>query len=399
MDDLKQAESYMRRAIELAKKGTGYTHPNPLVGAVIVKKGRIIGEGYHERYGELHAERNALKNCTEDPKGATIYVTLEPCCHHGKQPPCTDALIEAGISEVVVGSFDPNPLVSGKGFEILRNAGVKVTAGFLQEECDSINKAFFYYITKNLPYVTIKYAMTLDGKIASATGKSKWISCERSRKYVHSMRAENMAIMAGIGTVLADDPMLNVRDASGQDPIRVICDTHLRTPLSSKVVTTAWDEGFEEDQNGSSRDGAPYTVSGNAGGNYRKGFPRTIIATSVTDEDRLKPYRDAGVTILSIPEDSEGHVDMQVLMSKLGEMKIASLLVEGGASINWAVLKSGLASRAACFIAPMILGGKDARTPVEGSGQDSPSEAFRLVNGKVKAIGSDIFVEGDIEYR
>jgi len=370
MDEVK-AEMYMRRAIELALKGTGYTDPNPLVGAVIVKDGKIIGEGYHERYGELHAERNALLHCTEDPKGATIYVTLEPCCHHGKQPPCTEALIEAGISEVVVGSSDPNPLVAGKGIDQLRAAGIDVTTDFMKDECDAINNVFFYYITKKLPYVTLKYAMTLDGKIASATGKSKWISCERSRRYVHELRARNMAIMAGIGTVLADDPMLNVRDADGLSPIRVICDTDLRTPLDSKVVETA-----------------RMTES------YRS--PATIIATSVTDESRLCAYRDKGVCIINVPRAGNGHLDMRALMAKLGEMKIDSVLVEGGASINWAVLESGLANHACCFIAPMIMGGEGAKSPVSGVGADSPAEAFRLKNGRVRRIGNDIFVEGDL---
>ena len=374
MDDIKTAEKYMRHAIELALKGTGYTHPNPLVGAVIVKNGHVIGEGYHEMYGELHAERNALLHCTEDPQGSTIYVTLEPCCHHGKQPPCTDALIEAGVSEVVIGSADPNPLVAGKGVELLKAAGIKVTTDFLREECDAINKVFFHYITKGMPYVTLKYAMTLDGKIASATGKSKWISCEESRRFVHRLRAENMAIIAGIGTVLADDPMLNVRDFDGLSPIRVICDTDLRTPLDSKVVETAGtdDEG------------------------YRSYLPKTIIATAVTDEDAIKPYEEKGVCILNVPKGQDGHIDMTALMKKLGEMKIDSVLVEGGASINWAVLEAGLANHACCFIAPMIMGGEGAKTPVAGTGADSPDEAFRMRNGRVRAIGGDIFVEGDI---
>lgn len=369
--DEANAKVYMKRAIELALKGTGYTNPNPLVGAVIVKDGRVIGEGYHEKYGELHAERNALLHCTEDPKGATIYVTLEPCCHHGKQPPCTEALIEASISEVVIGSADPNPLVAGKGVEQLRAAGIKVTTDFMREECDAINKVFFHYITKGLPYVTLKYAMTLDGKIASVTGKSKWISSEKSRKYVHELRARNMAIMAGIGTVLADDPMLNVRDASGLSPIRVICDTNLRTPIDSNVVDTA-----------------------NATDNYRT--PATIIATSVTDEARLAPYREKGVHIICVPAGQNGHLDMRALMAKLGEMKIDSVLVEGGASINWALLSAGLVNHACCFIAPMIMGGEGAKTPVTGVGVDSPAEAFRIKNGRVRNIGGDIFVEGDL---
>ncbi|MBR2548299.1 MAG: bifunctional diaminohydroxyphosphoribosylaminopyrimidine deaminase/5-amino-6-(5-phosphoribosylamino)uracil reductase RibD [Eubacterium sp.] len=368
------SRKYMRRAIELALKGAGYTGPNPLVGAVIVKDGRIIGEGYHERYGELHAERNALAHCTEDPKGSSIYVTLEPCCHHGKQPPCTDALIEAGISEVFVGSPDPNPLVAGKGISILRNAGIRVVTDLLRDECDSINKVFFHYITTGLPYVTVKYAMTLDGKIASVTGKSKWISCEESRRHVHKMRAEHMAILAGIGTVLADDPMLNVRDAEGLDPVRVICDTDLRTPLSAKVVTGAAD-----------------------GGNYRSWLPHTIIATSVTDPERLKPYQDRGVFILSVSRGDDGRLSMQDLMKELGSMKIDSILVEGGASINWSVLASGMATHAVCFIAPMIMGGEGAKSPVAGTGCDSPDTAFRLENMSFRMIGQDIAAEGDLK--
>ena len=366
-------EKYMRRAIELALRGTGYTGPNPRVGAVIVKDGRIIGEGYHERYGELHAERNALAHCTEDPAGSTIYVTLEPCCHYGKQPPCTDALIEAGISEVYVGSPDPNPLVAGKGISILENAGIKVTTDFLREDCDAINKIFFHYITTGIPYVTVKYAMTLDGKIASATGKSKWISCEESRRYVHKMRAEHMAIMTGIGTVLADDPSLNVRDTDGLDPVRVICDTYLRTPLDSKVVMTAGE-----------------------GGNYRDWLPRTVIATCVTDPKRLKPYLDRGVYILNVSPDENGTANMPEILKKLGSMKIDSVLVEGGASINWSVLDSGMASHIVSFISPMIMGGKEAKSPVAGAGCDSPYTAFRLRNLTTRTIGSDLIVEGDL---
>lgn len=378
-------KKYMQRAIELALKGTGYTDPNPRVGAVIVKDGRIIGEGYHERYGELHAERNALAHCTEDPAGAVIYVTLEPCCHHGKQPPCTDALIEAGISEVFVGSLDPNPLVAGKGISILRDAGIKVTTDFMREECDAINEIFFRYITTGIPYVTVKYAMTLDGKIASVTGKSKWISCAESRRYVHRLRAEHMAIMAGIGTVLADDPMLNVRDADGMDPVRVICDTELRTPLDSHVVMTA--SGVD-----------PETCDGasSEAGNYRDWLPRTIIATAVTDPERLKPYQDLGVYILNVDRDENGMVSMPKLLKKLGDMKIDSVLVEGGASVNWSVLASGMASHAVAFIAPMIMGGEGAKTPVAGAGCDSPDTAFRLRNATVRAIGGDMLVEGDI---
>ena len=208
-------QDYMKRAIELAKKGEGWTNPNPMVGAVIVKDGRIIGEGYHARCGELHAERNAIASLTESAEGATLYVTLEPCCHYGKTPPCTEAILEQKIKKVVIGSRDPNPKVAGKGAKILRDAGVAVVEDFMRDKCDELNPIFFHYITTKTPYVVMKYAMTLDGKIATKTGASKWITQEAARREVQYMRHRYMGIMVGIGTVLADDPMLNVRTKYG----------------------------------------------------------------------------------------------------------------------------------------------------------------------------------------
>ena len=225
----------MERAIELAKKAKGFTNPNPLVGAVLVKDGRIIGEGYHECCGKLHAERNAIASLKESARGAEIYVTLEPCCHYGKTPPCTEAIIEQGIGTVIIGSRDPNPKVCGKGAKILREAGITVIEDFMREECDGLNPVFFHYMLENRPYVTMKYAMTADGKIATKCGKSQWISNELSREYVHRMRHESMAIMVGIGTVLADDPMLNVRIEGLKSPIRIICDSRLRIPLDCRI--------------------------------------------------------------------------------------------------------------------------------------------------------------------
>ena len=232
-------KDYMRLALQLAKKGCGWTSPNPMVGAVVVKEGRIIGQGWHQRYGQAHAERNALASCTEDPQGATLYVTLEPCCHYGKQPPCVDAILDAGIHRVVVGSADPNPLVAGKGIAILRAHGIDVTENVLQEECDALNKVFFHYITTKRPFVSMKYAMTLDGKIATYTGASKWITGEIARNHVQRQRHRFRGIMVGVGTILADDPLLTCRIEGGRDPVRIICDTHLRTPLQSQVVMTA----------------------------------------------------------------------------------------------------------------------------------------------------------------
>ena len=256
-------ERYMRRAIGLAKKGAGRTAPNPMVGAVIVRDGEIIGEGYHERWGGLHAERNALADCKargNSAEGAAIYVTLEPCCHYGKTPPCTEALIENGLARVFVGSFDPNPKVSGKGFAQLRAAGIEVTENVLREECDAVNHVFFHFIRTGTPYVIMKYAMTLDGKIATVTGASKWITGGEARRRVHEDRDRYAAVMCGSGTVLADDPLLTCRIPGGRDPVRIICDSRLRTPLDSQIARTASDV-------------------------------RTIIATCASDGERLAPDR------------------------------------------------------------------------------------------------------------
>ena len=215
-------QEYMLRAIQLAKKGEGWTNPNPMVGAVIVKDGKIIGEGYHKKYGELHAERNAIASLTESAEGAVIYVTLEPCCHHGKTPPCTEAIIEQKNRKVVIGSRDPNPKVAGKGVQILRDHGVEVETGLLEEECLSLNEIFFHYITTKMPYVAMKYAMTLDGKIASFSGDSKWVTGEKAREHTHFLRKKYRGILVGIGTVLADDPMLHVRVEGWKSPVRMV---------------------------------------------------------------------------------------------------------------------------------------------------------------------------------
>ena len=231
--------AYMKRAIALAKLATGHTSPNPLVGAVVVKDNTIIGEGYHHKAGTAHAEVHALNQAGDNAKGATLYVTLEPCSHYGKTPPCTEALIEAGIKKVYVGNLDPNPKVAGGGIKILNDHGIETETGILEEECRQLNDIFFHYIQNDIPYTALKYAMTLDGKIATATGESKWITGEEARRHVHTLRHQYAAIMAGIGTVLADDPMLNARIEHGNDPIRVICDSNLRISEGSNIVKTA----------------------------------------------------------------------------------------------------------------------------------------------------------------
>ena len=364
-------EEYMLRAVRLAEKGTGWTSPNPLVGAVIVKDGRIIGEGWHHRYGDLHAERDALKNCTEDPKGADIYVTLEPCCHHGKQPPCTDALIEAGISRVIIGSSDPNPLVAGKGVRILKEHGISVVEDFLKDECDSLNDIFFYYITRGLPYVAMKYAMTADGKIACYTGLSKWVTGEEARKHVHSLRHKYTGIMAGINTVLTDDPMLNCRLENTRDPVRIICDSSLRIPLDSQIVKTA--------------------------GQYR-----TIVAACSPDEENARRLSDAGVEVIDINKvKTDGaapdfkQVDIRTLMEELCRRKIDSILLEGGAALNWSVLEAGLVNKVYAYIAPKIFGGENARSPVAGEGFPEPDKAVMLKNAEITRLGDDILLEAE----
>ncbi len=230
---------YMKRAIELAKKGIGYTNPNPIVGCVVVKNDEIISEGYHEKIGGFHAERNALTNCKEDTTGAELYVTLEPCCHYGKTPPCTEIIIEKNIKKVYVGSMDPNKLVAGKGVKILEENGIEVECGVLKDECDKLNEVFFHYITNKTPYVVMKYAMTMDGKIACENGDSKWVTGEKARETVQNMRKKYMGIMVGINTVLEDNPMLNCRIEENVDPIRIICDSNLRIPFESNIVNTA----------------------------------------------------------------------------------------------------------------------------------------------------------------
>ena len=359
MEDL----DHMRLAVELAKRGTGWTAPNPLVGAVLVKDGTIIGQGWHAKCGELHAERHALQNCTASPRGATLYVTLEPCCHQGRQPPCTDAILEAGIARVVVGSSDPNPLVAGKGLELLRSRGVEVESGVLKSECDALNPVFFHFIQTRRPYVVMKYAMTMDGKIATRTGASRWITGEAARRRVHRDRHRYTAIMAGVGTVLADDPMLNCRIRGCKNPVRIICDTHLRTPLTSQIVRTA-------------------------------GEIPTILATCA-EPSLYGPYLDARCQVWTLPE-RDGHVDLFALMDRLGSAGIDSVLLEGGGTLNWAALASGIVQRVQAYIAPKLFGG-DAKSPVEGQGVALPDQAVALKNTRIIRVGEDILLESEVD--
>lgn len=369
-------EKYMRRAIELAKKGSGHVNPNPLVGAVIVRDGeiKIIGEGYHECYGQLHAERNAIANAKKrgnSLEGSTIYVTLEPCCHYGKTPPCTEAIIEEKIARVVVGSDDPNPLVSGKGFQMLREKGIEVIPHFLKEECDAMNHVFFHYIRTGTPYVAMKYAMTMDGKIACYTGDSKWVTGEESRAHVQTLRNHYKGIMAGIGTVLADDPMLNCRIEGGRDPIRIIADSHLRIPIDSQLVRTAGQQ------------------------------PLIVACLPDADEEKAAQLQEKGVEVLRIPgvttaditEEQKEVISLPVLMKELGARKIDGILLEGGGQLNESALQAGIVDRIYCYIAPKIFGGAQAKTPVEGQGLTRAADAWQFNRIGMQEFGQDILLE------
>lgn len=367
-------EKYMRRAIELAKKGSGHVNPNPLVGAVIVRDSEIIGEGYHECYGQLHAERNAIANAKKrgnSLEGSTIYVTLEPCCHYGKTPPCTEAIIEEKIARVVVGSDDPNPLVSGKGFQMLREKGIEVIPHFLKEECDAMNYVFFHYIRTGTPYVAMKYAMTMDGKIACYTGDSKWVTGEESRAHVQTLRNHYKGIMAGIGTVLADDPMLNCRIEGGRDPIRIIADSHLRIPIDSQLVRTAGQQ------------------------------PLIVACLPDADEEKAAQLQEKGVEVLRIPgvtteditEEQKEVISLPVLMKELGARKIDGILLEGGGQLNESALQAGIVDRIYCYIAPKIFGGAQAKTPVEGQGLTRAADAWQFNRIGMQEFGQDILLE------
>ncbi len=354
-------QKYMDLAIDLAKKGRGRVNPNPLVGAVIVKDEVIIGSGYHKKYGGPHAERQALAACTESAAGATLYVTLEPCCHHGKTPPCTEAIIANKISRVVIGTTDPNPLVGGKGIEILRAHGITVITGVQEAACQELNAVFFHYIKNKTPYVLMKYAMTLDGKIATRTGKSKWITGELARTAVHQTRNEVAGIMVGVNTILQDDPQLSCRIEGGRSPSRIICDTHLRTPLTAQVVVTA-----------------------------RK-IP-TYLATCCQDQEKIKRFEIMGCKILSVSPAGE-HLDLRDLMAQLGAAGIDSILLEGGGTLNFSALNSGIVNQLEVYLAPKVFGGMAAKTPVEGLGVDDPANAFMFTDRKIKIFGEDICLE------
>jgi diaminohydroxyphosphoribosylaminopyrimidine deaminase/5-amino-6-(5-phosphoribosylamino)uracil reductase len=335
--------------------------PNPLVGAVIVKGDRIIGEGYHRRFGGPHAEIEALRRATENVKGATLYVTLEPCCHQGKTPPCTESLIAAGIARVVAGTTDPNPLVARKGIARLRRQGMETTVGVLADDCSRLNERFFTFMKTGLPFVTLKFAQTLDGRIACANGHSRWISSPPSLKFAHRLRAVHDAVLVGAGTVIQDDPLLTVRLIRGRNPLRVVVDSTLRIPH---------DAGILKDQDSA----------------------RTIIATTrQADAKKRAERKDKGIEILTVAADKDGRVHLKKLLTELGNRGISSLLVEGGTSLITSVLKERLADRLVAIIAPKIVGtGIDA---VGDLGIGKMDGAIMLTDREVYRLGDDLIVD------
>ncbi len=363
-------EDYMRMALALARKGAGRVSPNPMVGAVVVRGGRVAGSGCHRAFGAAHAEVHALRRAGRAARGADLYVTLEPCAHYGKTPPCVDAVIASGIKRVFVGQVDPNPVVRGRGIRRLRAAGIEVAAGILKAECAELNAAFSKYITTGLPLVTLKAAMTLDGRIAARTGDSKWISCARSRNLVHRMRAEVDAVMVGIGTVMADNPRLNVRlgRTSARDPLRIVVDSRLRIDPACNLLQPALARGT-------------LVITGHRAAGSRKA-------------DLLRS-RGAGVLGCAL---RGARVDLASAMRLLGRRGISHILLEGGAGLFGEALRRRIVDRVMLFYAPRLLGGSDGVPLAAGRGPARIHDSAALRGMRVRPVGSDFLVEGRLGY-
>lgn len=362
---LESDEKFMKLALSLAEKGRGYVNPNPLVGAVIVKDGKVIGEGYHTAFGKPHAEIEAINSATEDIKGATMYVTLEPCCHQGKTPPCTEAIIKNQLARVVVATTDPNPLVSGSGIAKLKQSNIEITVGVLQELAKIQNEVFIHYMTTNLPFTILKYAMSLDGKIACHTGDSKWITSEKSRTDVHRLRSSVSAVVTGIGTILSDDASLNVRliDSKGKEPHRIVVDSAARISLDAKIL------------------------------NLDSKSDTYIAVTEAASDEKLRKLEDYGAKII-MTKSKDGKVDLEELWKELGFLGMDSILIEAGEQLNAALLEAKLVNKIRAYIAPKIIGGTNAKSPIGGYGASSMSEVINLKYMNVTQIENDFVVEG-----
>lgn len=368
MHNRDSVDKFISRALRLAKKGYGRTSPNPAVGAVLVKKGKVVGEGYHRKAGEAHAEVNAIKAAGKEAKGADLYINLEPCSHHGRTPPCADAVVKAGIKRAFISMTDPNPSVSGKGIQILRNAGIEVETGIMEREAKRLNEAFIKHVTTGLPFVTLKAASTLDGRIATKTGESKWITGEAARRHVHKMRDSYDAIMVGIGTIHKDDPSLTTRLAGGKgkDPVRIVIDEKLAISPEARVIN---------------RDSLS---------------PLIIATTDRAPKAKVKELEDLNVKVFVFP-NAHGMVPLKPLMKKLGDLQINSLIIEGGSEVHASALKEGIVDKVAIFYAPKIIGGIHSISVVGGEGASLLAEAIEVEEIKTKKIGPDILFEGYIK--
>jgi len=355
---------WMRRALRLAGRGRGWTSPNPMVGAVVVRRGEDVGEGYYQKVGARHAEALALERAGEGARGATVYVTLEPHSYQSRNPPCTDALVAAGVARVVVASLDPNPQVNGEGVRQLRRAGIEVEVGLLEEAARELNAGYAKRVKTGLPLVALKAAMSLDGKIATASGESKWITGERARAYGHRLRASHDAVVVGLGTVLADDPELTVRQARGRDPLRVVVDSRARTPESARLL-----------------------ASGDR--------PAVIAVTEAAPAARRRRLAKAGAEVWVVPAASDG-VEVRALLGRVAEAGVNSVLVEGGGKLAASALAAGVVDRVYFFVAPLIIGGEGARTAVEGEGARRLAEAWRLRNLRVRRVGEDLLITAEV---
>jgi diaminohydroxyphosphoribosylaminopyrimidine deaminase/5-amino-6-(5-phosphoribosylamino)uracil reductase len=358
-------ERFMWIALDLARRGRGSTSPNPMVGAVVVRDGKIVGTGYHQAPGGPHAEVAALRQAGEKARGAVLYVNLEPCAHRGRTGPCADAIIRAGISRVVAAMEDPNPLVAGKGFRKLAEAGIELKRGVLEEKALRLNEVYVKFITTGRPFVIVKTAVTADGKTATRTGRSRWITGEKARAFVHRLRHNSDAIAVGIDTVLRDDPLLTARleGGGGRDPLRVIVDSRARLPLDARVINSA------------SR-------------------AATLLAvTPAAPADKLRALEEKGVEILLLP-GREGRVDLDALMRKLGERGVCQLMVEGGGNLNYSLLEAGLVDKLMLFMAPLIIGGRESPTSFEGAGVARLEEAWRLKDMEIKQYDGDLLLIG-----
>ncbi|MFW5976580.1 MAG: bifunctional diaminohydroxyphosphoribosylaminopyrimidine deaminase/5-amino-6-(5-phosphoribosylamino)uracil reductase RibD [Bacillota bacterium] len=363
-------EFYMKKALELARKGEGYVSPNPMVGAVVVKNNKIVGEGYHKKFGEAHAEVNALKEAGDKAEGGTLYVNLEPCCHYGKTPPCSLSVIKSGIKKVVIGMEDPDSRVEGKGIAYLKKAGIDIKTGVLAEESIKLNEAFIKNKTTDFPFVYLKSAQTLDGFLATSTGDSKWITCKKARKYGHKLRHKVDAILVGIGTVLKDNPSLTTRleNKKGKDSIRIVLDSNLRIPPDSQILN-------------------------------QKSSSRTIIVTGEeVNEEKITKLQDRvqdrdQIEILSYTL-KDNKISLEKLLKDLHEREINSILVEGGGEINYSFINSGLGDKIYSFIAPKIYGGNDGVSVYRGKGPEKMKDIINLKKVEYEKLGDNILVKG-----